>query len=231
MSESDPLDPALAARRRDTVLGAIRRNLGRDAAPPAPEFPMTPAHPRLAVPEEDLVERWRKRWEARGGTSALVPTKAAAVEHLVAWCREHGLPAPTHAARPLLELPWPADWHLDPGPAGIDTQSAVSLAFAGIAEVGTLAFLSGPESPVTHLFVPDNHFILLDAATIVRHFEDLWQRLRHHLAPAGGDWRERLPRTINFVAGPSRTGDVEQTIQLGAHGPRRVHVVVIHGVN
>ena len=70
MSESDPLDPALAARRRDTVLGAIRRNLGRDAAPPAPEFPMPPAHPRLAVPEEDLVERWRKRWEARVSCSS-----------------------------------------------------------------------------------------------------------------------------------------------------------------
>ena len=36
-----------------------------------------------------------------------------------------------------------------------------------------------------------------------------------------------LPRAINIVSGPSRTADVEQTIQLGAHGPRRLHVLLL----
>jgi L-lactate dehydrogenase complex protein LldG len=36
-----------------------------------------------------------------------------------------------------------------------------------------------------------------------------------------------LPRTVNLITGPSRTGDIEQRIQLGAHGPRRLHIVLV----
>jgi L-lactate dehydrogenase complex protein LldG len=41
--------------------------------------------------------------------------------------------------------------------------------------------------------------------------------------------RGELPRAVNFISGPSRTGDIEQTIVLGAHGPYRVHVIVVQG--
>ena len=56
-------------------------------------------------------------------------------------------------------------------------------------------------------------------ASVVRHFEDGWTRLR--------DSGQAVPRAMNFIAGPSRTGDVEQTIELGAHGPRRMHVLIV----
>ena len=39
----------------------------------------------------------------------------------------------------------------------------------------------------------------------------------------------RMPRTVNFITGPSRSGDIEQTLLLGAHGPRRLHIVVVKG--
>jgi L-lactate dehydrogenase complex protein LldG len=54
---------------------------------------------------------------------------------------------------------------------------------------------------------------------VVRHFEDVWAQ-----------WRESgrtMPRTINIIAGPSRTAHIEQTIQLGAHGPRRLHILLV----
>ncbi len=62
------------------------------------------------------------------------------------------------------------------------------------------------------------HFSL-HTGQIVRHFEDAWALLRAR--PEG------IPRTVNIVSGPSRTGDVELTMQLGAHGPRSVQVILV----
>jgi L-lactate dehydrogenase complex protein LldG len=57
------------------------------------------------------------------------------------------------------------------------------------------------------------------AARIVRGMEDAWQLLRDEVG--------RMPRAVNFVSGPSRTADIEQTLVLGAHGPYRVHIVLV----
>jgi L-lactate dehydrogenase complex protein LldG len=96
---------------------------------------------------------------------------------------------------------------------------SVTTAFAGIAETGTLLLCSGPDSPTTLNFLPDIHIVLLPAARMVGSYEDGWDLLR-----ATG---EAMPRTINYITGPSRSGDIEQTMQLGAHGPLRLHIVLI----
>ncbi len=91
-------------------------------------------------------------------------------------------------------------------------------AFTAVAETGTLMLRSGPDHPTTLNFLPDTHIVVLRAGQIVGPYEDAWAKLR-----AAGD----MPRAVNFVSGPSRTADIEQTIQLGAHGPRRLHIVLI----
>ena len=96
---------------------------------------------------------------------------------------------------------------------------SVTTAFAGIAETGTLLLRSGPEWPTTLNFLPDTHIVLLPTERIVGSYEDGWDLLR-----ATG---EAMPRTINYITGPSRSGDIEQTMQLGAHGPLRLHLVVV----
>jgi L-lactate dehydrogenase complex protein LldG len=58
---------------------------------------------------------------------------------------------------------------------------------------------------------------VLERAALVAHLEDVWEKVR----AVGG-----MPRALNIISGPSRTADVEQTIQLGAHGPRRVLIVI-----
>ena len=96
-------------------------------------------------------------------------------------------------------------------------------AFAGIAETGTLMLRSGPESPSTLNFLPDTHMVVLRASQIRKSYEDGWDEIRRQM-----DSRpDSLPRTVNFITGPSRTGDIEQKILMGAHGPRRLHIVLI----
>jgi L-lactate dehydrogenase complex protein LldG len=52
-------------------------------------------------------------------------------------------------------------------------------------------------------------------------YEEAWDSLRAH---AGADG---LPRTVNFISGPSRTADIEQRLIMGAHGPKRLHVILV----
>ena len=90
-----------------------------------------------------------------------------------------------------------------------------------MAEPGTPWLRSGPAGPTTLNFLPDTHVVVLRASRIVGAYEEAWDGLRS----ARGE--TAMPRTVNFVTGPSRTADIEQTIQLGAHGPRRLHIVLV----
>lgn len=101
--------------------------------------------------------------------------------------------------------------------------AALSHAEGGIAETGTLALLSGPENPVTLNFLPDHHLVVIKASDVTGDMESLWARVRKRFG------KGEMPRTINFITGPSRSGDIEQTILLGAHGPRSLHIMVVEG--
>ena len=96
-------------------------------------------------------------------------------------------------------------------------------ALAGVAANGTFMMASGPASPTTLNFLPETHMVVLRTADIAGCYEDAWDRLR---AAQDG---EPLPRTVNLITGPSRTADIEQTIQLGAHGPRRLCILLVDG--
>jgi L-lactate dehydrogenase complex protein LldG len=102
-------------------------------------------------------------------------------------------------------------------------QVSVTGAFAAVAETGTLMLTSGNDRPTTLNLMPDTHIVVLRADQVVGPYETAWARLR---AEQAGN---AMPRTVNFITGPSRTGDIEQRIQLGAHGPRRLHIVLVEG--
>ena len=107
------------------------------------------------------------------------------------------------------------------GPAEEPDQVALTRAFGGVAETGTLALASGPESPTTLNFLPENNVVVLRESALGGTYEEIFEKLRANL----GDGQ--MPRTLNFITGPSRTADIEQTIQLGAHGPRRLHILIV----
>ncbi len=116
-------------------------------------------------------------------------------------------------------IDWGAQPTLTTSFGASDGSDAVALvgAVSAIAGTGTLMLHSGAQNPTTLNFLPDSHIVLLDEDRIVGAYEDAWDDLRKLGA---------MPRTVNFVTGPSRTADIEQTILMGAHGPRRLHIII-----
>ena len=99
----------------------------------------------------------------------------------------------------------------------------LSVAYGAVAETGTLVMTSGPSSPTTLNFLPDVHMVVIREKDIAANYEEVWDRLR---VEAESD-APRLPRTVNWITGPSRTADIEQTLLLGAHGPRKLIILLI----
>ncbi len=100
-----------------------------------------------------------------------------------------------------------------------DDLAGLARAQAGIAETGTLMLLSGENSPTLMNFMPDLHLVVLEESRLLGTCEEAWALMRRE--------SNALPRAINLITGPSRTGDIEQTILLGAHGPRRLVILLV----
>ena len=98
-----------------------------------------------------------------------------------------------------------------------DSMLAVGAARGGIAETGSLVFHSGPEAPTLYGFLPLHHVVALEARTIVARFEDY----------AAAEQGQPQPRNVNFITGASGTTDIEGVLARGAHGPRRLHILIL----
>lgn len=205
-----------AARRQ--ILARIRAAQGRAAEPDAAErdgvadyLARHPQGPRPPVPA-DLVAAFVDE------VATLADAPAAAARYLSA----HGLPSQAVAWRTLADLDWAG--------AGLSVECrkprdgdlvGLTGCFCATAETGSLVLLSGPDTYASAGLLPETHIALVPASRIVAGHEDAFALIRAE--------RGELPRAVNFVSGPSRTGDIEQTIVLGAHGPYRVHVIIVRG--
>lgn len=146
----------------------------------------------------------------------------AAIER---WAQENGLlHVVTAADEQIKNLNWSASGSLvrEERVAQVGDEASLTRAFCGIAETGTLMLYSGEESPTTLNFLPDTHIVVLAASDIVGPYEEAWQLLRR--ATNG-----KMPRTVNLITGPSRSADIEQKLQMGAHGPRRLVIFLLNG--
>ena len=123
----------------------------------------------------------------------------------------------------LAALPWREAWDIERafGPAEPADKTSLSRAIVGAAETGTLFLVSGKDNPTTLAFLPETHMVLIAASDIVGSYEEAWRRLREDYGDGA------LPRSVNLISGPSRTADIEQTIVRGAHGPRRLYVLIL----
>jgi L-lactate dehydrogenase complex protein LldG len=218
---------------RDDILATIRRSLGVTGKEPirrdivAERLRRTPrgivpARGQLAGAE--LIALFRTQAEAAFATVAEVESIIDVPEAVAAFLRGHNLPAGLRMGDDLRlrAMPWGETFlEIAQGPSDGRDLNAVSHAFAGVAETGTLVMASGPENPSTLNFLPDNHIVVLSGKDIAGDYETMWDKMR---ATYG---RGQMPRTVNLITGPSRSADIEQTLLLGAHGPRRLHIVLV----
>ena len=210
---------------RERILDAVRRSLGR--AGPLPESVRAGLERRLSAPTpnlkpalaEDPVSLFVRKASAVHTRTSVVPTFAGVSEAVVRHIEDNGLGDAIVVAPELEGLRWSNRLVVEGRAARGPDQLGVTGAFAGIAETGSVMLLSGPESPTTLNFLPEDHIVVLRESRIVPHPEDAWALLREE--------RGAMPRTVNLICGPSKTGDVELVITEGAHGPRRFHVVVV----
>lgn len=217
---------------REDILGGIRRALKRGPLPAETASGLAARvaeHRRNLVParaaaldRDTRIDLFVALAEEVQTTVTRVAAASEVPAEVARYLAAENLPAElVMAPDPALDaIPWEARPLLAIRRDRAGASDAVSLTpcLAAIAETGTLMLISGADTPTTLNFLPDTHIVVLHAAQVVASYEDGWDLVRG---------RETWPRTVNLITGPSRTGDIEQRIQLGAHGPRRLHVVLV----
>jgi len=218
---------------RTQIFDRIRRGLRRDApdaatvakidqrlAAHAPG--LIPARGQLAG--EDLVRLFSEQAVKVSASVERLIDSSEIPAAVARYLRANNLPAEIRLAPdPLVSgLDWSGEPLLTVSTGASDGShlAALSPAFAGVAETATLMMISGPATPTTLNFLPDHHLVLLPRSRLVGSYEQAWSRLRQLMGAA-------MPRAVNLITGPSRSADIGHVPQLGAHGPRRLHILIV----
>jgi L-lactate dehydrogenase complex protein LldG len=218
---------------RDLVIATIRRSLGvcgTEAPRRLAVAGRLGAHPVGVVPARGYlppaarVDLFVRMVEAAAGTAQRVSDVPAVAQAAAAFLRSHDLPLELRRGNDprLAAIAWDAaGLRIRLGAADGHDLAAVSHAFAAVAETGTMILTSGADNPTTLNFLPATHIVVVSATDVAPDFETAMARLRERYSDG------RLPRNVNLITGPSRSADIEQTLVLGAHGPRQLHVIVV----
>ncbi len=216
---------------RDEIIGKIRRSLSAPADDSTRQAAVTgrlakkdaaliPARGQLE--HDKQITLFCEQAEKVNSTTIRVASADEIPEAIAAYLRDHNLPASIRMGddERLSGLDWEKAPNLERanGPSDGRDLVGVAHAFAGVAETGTVLVTSGADNPTTNNFLPDNHIVVVNGKDIAGDYEAAWARLRDNGA---------MPRTVNMITGPSRSGDIEQKLLLGAHGPRSLHIIVV----
>ncbi|MCX7164663.1 MAG: lactate utilization protein C [Rhodocyclales bacterium] len=214
---------------RDDILGRVRAGLHRGATNAAAGREEMAAalssrnhgpKPAIDADPRALLERFRLKSEQQSSTVDIVAREADVPAAIVRYLEAMKLPKSAVAWPSLAMLDWAGAGLAVEGRGARDADLVgITGCFCAVAETGTLMLCSSPDTPAAVSLLPETHIAIVRAARILPYMEDAWALARKELGT--------LPRAVNFISGPSRTGDIEQTIVLGAHGPYRVHLVIV----
>jgi L-lactate dehydrogenase complex protein LldG len=217
---------------RERILDRIRANSGKTGATTDAERSAVRAHiaqhARGPVPESGQqatltarVAQFKKECERLKTSVDEILTENDVPQALAGYLEQNGLKKRVVAWVSFSNLPWSsAGIQCEKRMANGDDLVGVTDCFCAISETGTLVLLSSPATPKLTALLPETHVCIVRASRLVNTMEEAVALQRQEQA--------MLPRATFLVSGPSRTADIEQTIVIGAHGPYRVHVILIH---
>ncbi len=219
---------------REAILKRLKTKLYRDDNPVTDAFLRLQTPPRNIIPERGAdalkhkVKNFVTESEMADATVTQIEGPASLPKAIIEYLASQNLPTTIRVADSLLDVNWDNQplLSIERGRAQDSDLVGVSCAFAGVAETGTLIYLSGEENPSTLHLLPPTHIAVLSAKDIVGNYESAWARMRLVFGEKKKP-KMPLPRTVSWVTGPSRSGDIEQTLLLGVHGPQRLHIVIV----
>ena len=186
-------------------------------------IPQTPVRPPLLHPQIDasaLTDIFLSKLTKVSTSYQIIDSLSLIPELILQYAEEKNIEKRLVTNISIEEIKtWPDQLTVTKGPATGEENIGLSYATAAIAETGSLAICSSKQNPTTVNFLTDHHIVILNESDIATNIEQLWEKLQ---LKAGN-----MPRAVNIITGPSRTADIEQTIQLGAHGPRGLHVLLL----
>jgi L-lactate dehydrogenase complex protein LldG len=194
-------------RSRDAILSRLKKHI-RNTIPK-----------RTKLPDDALATLFSSQAE-NAGAVITITTADRLEQSLQHYCQERSIKKIKIATTPLLQrMDWgDQDIELHTGAADIDDTVSITECFSAVAETGTLILFSSKESPTTLNYLTEIHIVILHQKNIDASYEDAWDKVRQ---------LPQLPRCINMITGPSRTGDIEQKTLVGAHGPRELQIFLM----
>ena len=93
-----------------------------------------------------------------------------------------------------------------------------------IADTGTLVLVTNEGNADLATSVPPVHIALVGIEKIVPSLDDAVAVLKLLARSATG---QKISTYTQFITGPSRSADIELTLQVGVHGPKELHIVLL----
>ena len=194
----------------EAEIAMVREAIARHEVGPQPAFAHAP----------DRLAQFRKECDRLGTTHALLVSDRDVPAEVARYLAATGLEPALAGWREFAGLDWAgAGIEFRNRPANAEDATGLTGSFCAIAETGTVLLLSSPVTPKVTALLPETHICVVRAARMLDTMEESFALMRREAADP--------PRAVFFVSGPSRTADIEQTIVIGAHGPYRVHVIIV----
>ena len=206
---------------REAVLARIRQGLAAGPAPlpPRPDF-AAPVHPPLGNP--DVVVAFAERFQQIGGEFHYCETLADFATQLAAYRERQQVGAPYVWEPDLQAVLQAADIEFRAEEIDFIATADLSLTSceALVARTGSVLVSAATASGRRLSIYPDQHLVLARPSQVVAEIGDALQLMQERYGAA-------MPSMVSLTSGPSRTADIEKTLVLGAHGPRRIALFLL----